>query len=67
MGRLSIDSLWSHTQIPALHERWDLRFSGIEYLSLIAERAVRFELSRLDLHFVESACSAATPITMSTA
>src|SRR5206468_352191 len=23
---------WAHTQTPALHERWDLRFSRIDYL-----------------------------------
>src|SRR5262249_34443556 len=27
-----MDALWEHTQNPALHERWDLRFSSIEYL-----------------------------------
>ena len=27
-----IDSLWTHTQLPELHERWDLRFSRIVYL-----------------------------------
>src|SRR5438309_11922115 len=30
--RAPMDALWSHTQAPALHERWDLRFSQIEYL-----------------------------------
>jgi hypothetical protein len=30
--RAPIDALWAHTQTPALHERWDLRFSRIEYL-----------------------------------
>ena len=30
--RAPMDALWSHTQTPALHERWDLRFSRIEYL-----------------------------------
>ncbi len=30
--RAPMDALWSHTQIPALHGRWDLRFSRIEYL-----------------------------------
>ncbi|MGO4544738.1 DoxX-like family protein [Paenibacillus sp. 2TAB23] len=28
----SLDELWRHTQIPQLHEQWDLRFSEIEYL-----------------------------------
>ena len=27
-----IDALWTHTQTPELHERWDLRFSRIDYL-----------------------------------
>jgi hypothetical protein len=30
--RAPLDALWTHTQTPALHERWDLRFSRIEYL-----------------------------------
>jgi hypothetical protein len=30
--RAPMEALWSHTQTPALHERWDLRFSRIEYL-----------------------------------
>ncbi len=28
----SLELLWKHTQQPELHERWDLRFSRIEYL-----------------------------------
>jgi len=30
--RSSIDELWAKTQLPALHQRWDLRFTEIEYL-----------------------------------
>lgn len=30
--RAPMDALWSHTQTPALHQQWDLRFSRIEYL-----------------------------------
>jgi len=30
--RAPMDALWAHTQTPALHEKWDLRFSRIEYL-----------------------------------
>jgi hypothetical protein len=30
--RAPMDALWRHTQTPTLHERWDLRFSRIEYL-----------------------------------
>lgn len=25
--RAPMDALWAHSQTPALHERWDLRFS----------------------------------------
>jgi hypothetical protein len=27
-----IDEIWRRTQVPELHERWDLRFTGIRYL-----------------------------------
>lgn len=27
-----MDRLWEHTQVPELHQRWDLRFSTIDYL-----------------------------------
>lgn len=27
-----MDVLWEHTQVPALHEQWDLRFTSITYL-----------------------------------
>ncbi|HUP44141.1 MAG TPA: DoxX-like family protein [Thermoanaerobaculia bacterium] len=30
--RASMDDVWRATQDPALHQRWDLRFSEIEYL-----------------------------------
>ena len=30
--RAPLDAIWSHTQTPNLHERWDLRFSRIDYL-----------------------------------
>ena len=30
--RAPLDVVWRHTQSPELHERWDLRFSKIEYL-----------------------------------
>jgi hypothetical protein len=29
--RSPIDELWAKTQVPAVHERWDLRFTNIEY------------------------------------
>jgi hypothetical protein len=37
--RAPMDALWSHTQTPALHKRWDLRFSRIEYLPKKLETA----------------------------
>jgi DoxX-like family len=30
--RAPMEALWAHTQTPALHEKWDLRFSRIDYL-----------------------------------
>lgn len=30
--RAPMDALWTHTQTPSLHEKWDLRFSQIDYL-----------------------------------
>jgi hypothetical protein len=30
--RANMDELWEKTQNPQLHERWDLRFTQIEYL-----------------------------------
>lgn len=30
--RADMEALWEHTQDPAVHQRWDLRFSRIEYL-----------------------------------
>src|SRR5438270_14099401 len=35
--RAPMESLWQHTQDPALHERWDLRFSTIRYLPRAGE------------------------------
>src|SRR5919197_2790472 len=36
--RAPIDALWNATQRPAVHERWDLRFSEIRYLPRASER-----------------------------
>ncbi|WP_060881443.1 hypothetical protein, partial [Streptomyces scabiei] len=30
--RADLDALWAHSQDPALHQRWDLRFTEIRYL-----------------------------------
>jgi hypothetical protein len=40
--RGSIDELWHRTQDPALHQRWDLRFSEIDYLPREAPAPQRF-------------------------
>jgi uncharacterized protein YjeT (DUF2065 family) len=39
-GRL--EELWRYTQDPALHERWDLRFSEIDYLPRRGDETQRF-------------------------
>ncbi|MGH2465406.1 MAG: DoxX-like family protein [Candidatus Limnocylindrales bacterium] len=33
----SMDAVWAHTQTPDLHQRWDLRFTSIEYLPRLSE------------------------------
>jgi hypothetical protein len=40
--RAPIDALWSKTQTPELHERWDLRFTSIRYLPRVADEPQRF-------------------------
>ena len=35
--RTSLDQLWERTQNPDLHQRWDLRFTDIEYLPRAGE------------------------------
>jgi hypothetical protein len=40
--RAPMDSLWAHTQVPTLHERWDLRFSRIDYLSQAHDECQKF-------------------------
>jgi uncharacterized membrane protein YphA (DoxX/SURF4 family) len=37
-----LDELWEKTQNPELHQRWDLRFTEIEYLPRTAEEAQKF-------------------------
>jgi hypothetical protein len=32
-----VDEIWRHTQIPDLHELWDLRFTAIDYLPRASE------------------------------
>lgn len=40
--RSSMDELWEKTQNPQLHQRWDLRFTGIEYLPREAGQPQKF-------------------------
>lgn len=40
--RGSLDDLWEKTQDPKLHQRWDLRFSDIDYLPRQPGEAQRF-------------------------
>ena len=37
-----LETVWEYTQNPALHERWDLRFTSIEYLPREEGRPQRF-------------------------
>lgn len=37
-----VDALWERTQDPGAHERWDLRFSDIEYLPNVDDEPQRF-------------------------
>jgi uncharacterized membrane protein YphA (DoxX/SURF4 family) len=41
----SMDELWEKTQEPKLHERWDLRFSQIDYLPRLPGEPQRFVYS----------------------
>jgi hypothetical protein len=40
--RAPIEELWERTENPALHERWDLRFTRIEYLPRAEGEPQRF-------------------------
>jgi uncharacterized membrane protein YphA (DoxX/SURF4 family) len=40
--RASMDELWEKTQNPQLHQRWDLRFTQIEYLPRQGDEPQRF-------------------------
>ena len=42
-----MEDLWAKTQDPKLHERWDLRFTGIKYMEKgERDKAQRFEYTR---------------------
>ena len=40
--RGSMDDLWQKTREPKLHERWDLRFSQIDYLPRLSGEPQKF-------------------------
>ncbi|MEU8177423.1 hypothetical protein AB0C14_31505 [Microbispora hainanensis] len=40
--RADMDALWERTQRPDLHQRWDLRFTEIDYLPRAADQPQRF-------------------------
>lgn len=40
--RADMDELWERTQAPALHRRWDLRFTHIDYLACAEGEPQRF-------------------------
>src|SRR5437763_7755301 len=40
--RASMEELWEKTQNPQLHQRWDLRFTQIEYLPRKGDEPQRF-------------------------
>ena len=40
--RGSLDEVWRRTQVPAVHQRWDLRFTTIEYLARVDGEPQRF-------------------------
>jgi hypothetical protein len=39
LASATLDVLWTHTQTPQLHRRWDLRFSRIGYLPRLDDAA----------------------------
>ncbi|WKE67655.1 hypothetical protein [Streptomyces sp. WP-1] len=50
--RADLDELWSRTQEPAQHRRWDLRFSEIDYLPRAAGEPQRFRYAVRVLPFL---------------
>ncbi|MFX3635136.1 MAG: DoxX-like family protein [Candidatus Pristimantibacillus sp.] len=46
-----METLWSHTQTPELHEQWDLRFSEINYLPFDRESGPQRFLYRTRIGF----------------
>jgi hypothetical protein len=50
--RADIDRLWERTQLPVLHQRWDLRFGEIGYAPRPADGAQRFRYAIRPLPFL---------------
>ena len=52
--RADIDRVWSLTQDPMQHPRWDLRFSSITPVSVLSSGTTRFRYSRsIPFHTIE--------------
>ncbi|MFJ3302830.1 hypothetical protein ACIPSA_06895 [Streptomyces sp. NPDC086549] len=50
--RADLDELWARTQDPARHQRWDLRFTRIDYLPRAADEPQRFRYATRVLPFL---------------
>ncbi|QES43897.1 hypothetical protein DEJ49_25475 [Streptomyces venezuelae] len=50
--RADLDDLWAHTQEPAQHRRWDLRFGEIDYLPCEEGEPQRFRYATRVLPFL---------------
>ncbi|WP_406863188.1 hypothetical protein ABZO31_23235 [Streptomyces sp. HUAS MG47] len=50
--RTGMETLWERTQEPAEHQRWDLRFTEIDYLPRVADEPQRFRYATRVLPFL---------------
>ncbi|MGW2519724.1 hypothetical protein ACWC09_22435 [Streptomyces sp. NPDC001617] len=50
-----LDDLWTHTQNPSQHQRWDLRFTEIAYLPRVEGRPQHFRYATRVLPFLKIA------------
>ncbi|MFE1772865.1 hypothetical protein [Streptomyces sp. NPDC059008] len=50
--RADIETIWERTQVPAHHERWDLRFTEIDYLPRAPGEPQRFRYATRVLPFL---------------
>ncbi|MEV5440304.1 SRPBCC family protein [Streptomyces sp. NPDC052682] len=53
--RADLDELWAHTQDPARHQRWDLRFTEMEHLPRAQGAPQRFRYATRVLPFLKVA------------